>query len=206
MIKKSFQNFKKLEISEKGMALLAFSNKTQIEILKKLKVNEIVEILKYLDPTRTSKILRKLPTHKKARAIKKLEENIQEKIKMLLKFRHESIGAILSFDYIQVKKTDTVDDLHKLLCLYARQSGKVPALLVIENGNLVGEVSLKDILVAKKNHTIVKLIKKNHQIHCDENEEEALNLFKKHPHSKIAVLSDDGSILGILHADDILPY
>jgi magnesium transporter len=204
MHKKSLETLKELPLNERGFKLLSLSPKTQSNILKDLSVNEIIEIIEFLDPGKATKIISKLSKLKMARVLKKLKQNVQDKIGLLLKFDPDKSGAILNFNYIEIDKQDTVKEIIKRISKYESTTGKLPTVLVLEKGYLLGEVSLNRLIVSRKNCVAHKLVSQIPRISCNENEEKVLAILRRKPHGKIAVLNENNSIFGIIHAEDIL--
>ena len=130
--------------------------------------------------------------------------NIQEKIKLLLKFNHESAGAIIDFNYIEADKNHSVREISKVISRYEREMGKTPTVLVTENGYLKGEVPINHLITSKQNSRAYRLVKKIPHINCNESEERVLSLFKRHPHGKVVVLDDNESVLGLIYTESIL--
>lgn len=172
--------------------------------LQELNAKEIVEIIEFLDPVKASKIIRNLSAHKKSHVLKKLDENVRGRISLLLKFNHDSAGSIIDFNYIEADKTHTIKDITKTLHSHEKKTGKIPTILITDKGYLEGELPINHLITSKKNTKLPKLIKKIPHINCNENEEKVLNIFKKHPHGKVVVLNDNGSILGIIYTENIL--
>lgn len=204
MKKTKREHLKEIPLNERGLKLLSMSSKSQVEVLKELSISEIVEILGFLDPVKASKIIRKLSAHRRSGALKKIEKNVQEKIKLLLKFHHESAGAIMDFNYIETDKDSSVKEISKSIFKHEKQTGKVPTVLITQNGYLMGEVPMRNLITANRKTKAHKLFHKIPHINCNENEEKVLNAFKNHPHGKVVVLNENESVLGIIHTQDIL--
>lgn len=202
--KKSLRHLQEVPINEQGFKLLSMSPKSQIKILQQLTIDEIVDIISFLDPTRASHVIRKLSVLRKNRVLKKLQNHVQEKIKLLLKFNPESAAGIMSFNYIEAQSNDTVKEISKLICSYEKETGKMPTILVTQNGYLMGELPVKHLLTSNKKVKARKLAHEIPHVHCDENEEKVLHTFKNHPHGKVVVLDENQSIMGIIHTEDVL--
>jgi len=110
----------------------------------------------------------------------------------------------MSLDYIEVDKNTTFEQLSKIIQKHEKRTGKFPAILVVQDGFLAGEIPAHTLAIAKRKEKISKYIKKIPSIEYNKSEHEIVGIFRKHPHNKIVVLDKDDSILGIIYSDDIL--
>lgn len=202
--KNRLKNFQTILLNEQGKALLAMSKAARVGILKQLKVQEIVEITNFLDPDKATRVIRPLRSLKRGRVLKALSENIQEKIKFLFKFDPKSAAGIMSLNYIMADKNATVKEVSEMIRDHEKQTGKIPAVLVVEKGYFAGELAIHNFVLAKKTAKIEKFIKKTPSVRYDEKEEKIIETLKKHPHSKVIVLDNNESVLGVIYTDDIL--
>jgi magnesium transporter len=87
---------------------------------------------------------------------------------------------------------------------WEKKTGKIPTVLIMENGFLKGELSVHEFALAKKHAKVRQHLRKIPSISYDKNEHDILETFRKHPHGKIVVLDEDQSILGVIYSDDML--
>jgi len=204
MASKKLSDFRRLPVNQQGFVLLKLPRQTQRRLLYKLKYRELVEIVDYLDPDTAADLLQNTQKNKRKKIIKKLSHTIKEKVEFLLKFNPKTAAGMMSLDYLEVSKNLTFKDIPPLLRKHERRTGHVPTILIIEDGFLLGELPNHLIGLAKKNEKIDKHIKKIPRLKYNEDQNQVIEAFKKHPHSKIAVLDEDDSILGIIYSDDII--
>ncbi|MCD6590169.1 magnesium transporter [Candidatus Woesearchaeota archaeon] len=188
----------------KGRILFDLPRKIQLQLLEKLHDHELVEILNYLDPDKVTDILQLLPEKKRVRVLKELSQHIKDKVKFLLKFDPRTAAGMMSLDYIEVDRTASFKELLRLIEKHEKRTGRFPAILVVEDNLLVGELPPHIIGIAKKNERISRYVRRVPHIRYDQSEDDIIRVFKKHPHNKIVVLDEDDSILGIIYSDDIL--
>ncbi len=196
--------FKEIPINQRGFILLALSKRVRVAILTKLKDNEIVNLLHYLDPDEVTDLLQNLETHHQNNLIKKLNANIREKVEFLLRFDPKTAAGIMSLDYIEITNDLIFESVSKIIQKHESRTGKFPTLLVVSDGFLVGELSGHVLPTAKPNEKINKYVRRVPTVRYNQNENEIIKIFKKHPHNKIVVLDEDSSILGVIYSDDIL--
>lgn len=202
--KHTLEIFLDIPKNQRALILTHLEPKSQLIILNNLKTSKIIEILNFLDPDKITDILQNLPENKQQNILKKLNKKKHEKVEFLLKFDAKTAAGIMSLDYIEVEKNIKFKELGELIQKHESRTGKVPAILVVENNYLIGELPGHNLAIAKKSQKIEKFITPIPSIRDDANRDDVLNLFKHNSHSKIVVLDEDFGIVGIIYSDDVL--
>ena len=202
--KERIRIFKEIPTNNQGFVLLSLSKRIRQGIMDKLDDRELIDIIDYLDPDEATDLLQSINPKRSKKLLKKLGKEIREKVEFLLKFNPRTAAGLMSLDYIEVDKNITFEQLSEVIQKHEKRTGKFPAILVVQDGFLVGEVPTHILAASTRKEKINKYIKKIPSIEYDKNEREIVTVFKKHPHNKIVVLDKDHSILGIIYSDDIL--
>ncbi len=204
MDSKKISDFRRIPLNQQGFVLLNLPRRIQRYLLHRLNYRELIEIVDYLDPDSAVDLLQNTQRNKRKKIIKKLNNVIKEKVEYLLKFNPKTAAGMMSLDYLEVDRDLTFKEIPPLLRKHERRTGRVPTILIVTEGFLLGELPNHLIGLAKKNEKINKYIKKIPQLKYNEDQNQVIETFKKHPHTKIAVLDEDNSILGIIYSDDII--
>ena len=202
--KERIRIFKEIPTNNQGFVLLSLSKRIRQGIMDKLDDRELIDIIDYLDPDEATDLLQSINPKRSKKLLKKLGKEIREKVEFLLKFNPRTAAGLMSLDYIEVDKNITFEQLSEVIQKHEKRTGKFPAILVVQDGFLVGELPAHTLAIGKRKEKIGKYVKKIPSIEYDKNEREIVAVFKKHPHNKIVVLDKDNSILGIIYSDDIL--
>ncbi len=201
--KKKVEVFKELPIEKQGFILLKLPKKIQKEILEKLHEKEIIEVLHFLDPDEITDVLQNLKESKRKKILEKLETEIKDKVEFLLKFEPKSAAGLMSLDYIEVSKRETIKGVYKQVEEHIRKTGKTPLILVIDDGKLIGEVPLHKLMISKSAY-VKDCIVPIPTVKYDLKQEECIKTFREHSHEKVAVVDEDDSVIGIIYAKDLL--
>ncbi len=196
--------FRLVEENMQGFVLLEMPRRSRREVMKNLSDDELVEIIDYLDPDDATDIVQDLPKKRANKILAKLGREIQKKVEFLSKFDPRTAAGLMSLDYIEVDKNITFEKLSQVIKKHEKKTGKFPAILVVENGFLKGEVPPHVLALAKKKEKIGKYVRRVPYVEHNKSEKGIVEVFKKHPHDKIVVLDSDKSILGVIYSDDIL--
>ncbi len=196
--------FHDLSIGRQGAAILDLPMRTRTILLKKLSDAEILAFLKYVDPDEASELLRSVPVHRREPIIKQLSAEMKMKVERLMSFHPHVASGMMDLNYVQVAKRSTYKDVAEDLIRHEKLTGKFPVILVVEDGLLVGEIHGHDLVLHKPEDKISLDVKSVQTARFDLPERDVLRMFKHHPHTRIVVLDEDESIIGVVFTDDIL--
>jgi len=186
-----------------AFALLKLHKHHQQEILDALTIDEIEHLLHFLDPDEATHLLHSVSAHRRNAIVSRLTKELREKVEFLLKFSPESAAGIMNVDYIEVPKTIGRIKLAALIKEHIDRTGRPPTVLAVENGILLGEFPIHKLLQKRTGHIEDALLPLPN-IHYNEAQEEVIRMFRKNRNRKVAVLDDDQSILGVIHANDVI--
>lgn len=113
-------------------------------------------------------------------------------------------ASIMSPDFIQVDDTATVEVVSKRLRAYEKRTGRPPAILVLRQGRLVGCLPAYELGLRKPLEKIHRYVREMAVVGPNAKQREIVATFRGHPHDKVAVVDEDGSVLGIIYSDDLL--
>lgn len=198
--------FSSIEPERKVTVLLRLSYYVQGQLLNELKKEEVISLLEQLDPDDSTDVLRTLSKRKQKELITELSQELQNKISKLLSFDPQTAAGLMSLNYIQVDPNSKLSEISDYLHIHEKRTGKLPEILVLEDGKLVGFLPIKEFVFAHPNDKAIDYIKKIHAVRHTTPFQSVISHFVDHPHQKIAVLDEKDAILGVLYSDDLLRY
>ena len=196
--------FRTIPVQEQGSILLESTRRIQQKLITELPVVEIVNLIRFLDPDVSTKLLYHASNAKKKKVIEELSGDLKDKVEFLLKFHPDTAAGMMSLDYIQIDRDASIHNVVEAIRQHEKMTGRFPAILVIRAGRLEGEIQGHTLALHRADEPIATLLKKVPSIQFDADQADVEKIFEKHPHSKIVVLDGNGSILGIIFADDVL--
>lgn len=202
--KKRLTLFRGLDVTEQREVIQQVSKHAQRDILASLKSEELLSLLQHLDMDCAMDLLQLLDGKRQMKLMKMLGEQMQTDISLLLNFDPDTAAGLMSIDYIQVKPTDTIAMTAKRVKVHEKRTGKLPSILVSEAGKLQGYVTGYSLGAGKPTDKVRKYIQKIKTIPHHADTEEVMDMFERHPHSKMVVLGEYGNVMGIIYTDDIL--
>ena len=196
--------FRDIPVNNQGNILFHLSKPIRAEIINGLKPKEIKKLIHYVDPDETTDLLQLIQKRKRKKILKHLSSEIKEKVEYLLNFNPKTAAGMMSLDYIGVEANLTFDQVSRIVHKHEKRTGKFPAILVIEDGFLLGELMGYKFALHEGHEKITKHYHKIPYVKYNAPEAEIVDNFKKHPHNKIVVIDEDDSIMGVIYSDDIL--
>jgi magnesium transporter len=179
---------------------------TQERIIKKLQSNKLTEIVRQLPPDDRTALLGEL----KGDAVKKLlvllPDNDRIEALHLLGYKEDSVGRMMTPDFIAVKIDWTVSRVLSHIRRYGKNSETIDVVYVIDKeGVLLDDIRIREILLADPDVKIGELTDNRLiSLKVNDPQEEAINVFKMNNRVALPVIDDQNVLLGIVTIDDIL--
>jgi magnesium transporter len=201
---KRIEIFRQLPETQKGDILLRLSKHIKYHIITKISREELVDVLNHLDADEATDVLQLLPENKREAIMEQIKGELKKEISLLLQFDPKTAAGLMDVDYIQVENADIIASVAKQVKVHEKRTGKLPAILVMEEGKLIGYLPIHELGFGKPGEKVSKYVKKIRTVQHDANTEEVLDLFRSYPHNKVVVMGHTGNVMGVIYSDDIL--
>lgn len=179
---------------------------TQERILKKLSGPKISELINELPPDDLTALFSELHGDAVKKLIILLPENERKEALRLLGYKEDSVGRLMTPDYVAVKKHWTIERVLEHIRKYGKESETINVIYVIDNnGALIDDIQIQKILLADPNTLVSELIDDRLvSLNANDNQEEAVQVFRMNNRVALPVTDDNNILLGIVTIDDIL--
>jgi len=203
--KERLQIFRGLHPRRRSFLLPELPPEIRKELLNSLNNDELIHLLDFLDPDTATDLIQEIKGAKRRdKIVDSLKTAIREKVEFLLRFQPNTAAGIMDLNYIQIEPTDTFEDISAQMSAHEKRTGKIPTLLVVEDGELTGELPTHLLALHGKKTRARKFIKPLPSLYYHEDKNKVIDLFRHNPHNKVVVLDSDESILGVIFSDDII--
>lgn len=196
--------FNSLSDAKKIKALSNLSRKVAKKITAELTADALAKLLESTDPDEATDILRLLPDPKKDKVVELINENLRNYAQHLLQFDPQTAAGLMSIDYVQVELDNTIAEAVAKFRIHEKRTGRVPAILVIDDNRLIGILPLAEMILARPSDRIDKYVKDVRTIHHHADQDRVMKIFRNHPHDKVVVINEDRAVLGIIYSDNVL--
>lgn len=183
-----------IEQEYKGSIIMDLSETKAAELLENMPSDEIADILDELDDDEREKILVNLETED------------AEEVKELLKYEDETVGSIMSKDFISFNLDITIGEIIEILKESEPEDEELNAIFIKdEEERVIGVLTLKDLLFNDPNTKAKEVMNLNtniirHFVEIDE----AIEITSKYDLIAIPVVDDNDSLIGVINTHDLI--
>ena len=179
---------------------------TQEKIIKKLQSNKLTELIRQLPPDDRTALLGELKGDAVKRLLILLNDNDRIEALHLLGYKEDSVGRLMTPDFIAVKIDWTVNRVLSHIRRYGKNSETIDVIYVIDkDGTLLDDIRIREILLADPEVKIGDLTDNRLiALKVNDPQEEAINVFRMNNRVALPVVDDKNILLGIVTVDDIL--
>ncbi|WP_302082557.1 magnesium transporter [Salinibaculum rarum] len=159
-----------------------------------------------LDPDEGTDVLGYADEATREAVLERLGEDRRERIEFLLEFSPESAAGMMHLNYIIVSASSSFDDVARRVRRYEERTGRFPVVFVSDSEDrLLGELPGHTLALTNGGGTdITEYLKDVPSVRYDRPDSEVMEVFRTNPESRVAVLDEEDSIMGVIYADDIL--
>ncbi len=178
----------------------------QKEILTLLPSHRVADLLNAISPDDRTALLAELPVDLVNLLLKYLSPDERALSIKLLGYPENSVGRLMTPDYIAIKPEWTVQQVIDYIRSKGSDSETINVIYAVDDsGHLVDDFRIRQFLLADPNKT-AKELEDNHFIalNVNDNQEEAIQIFRKYNRVALPVIDPKGMLLGIVTFDDIM--
>ena len=178
----------------------------QKQIIRELAPYKTAELLNQLSPDDRTDFLEELPSNVVRELIKLLNPEERKITLSLLGYPEDSIGRLMTPDYVYVFPHNTVTEAFNTIRKYGKDSETVNVIYVInERGELLDDIRISEFILADPNKKVEELMDNRFvSLNAYDDQEKASEIFKMSNRVALPVVSNSNKLLGIVTIDDIL--
>ncbi|RAJ83391.1 magnesium transporter [Chitinophaga dinghuensis] len=195
-----------LSISRAAAAFRILDFPLQEDVIKSLAPAKIAELLNELPADDRTSFLEELPSEAVKELIKLLDPEERRITLSLLGYKENSVGRIMTPDYIAVREEWTVKQVLDYIREYGKDSETIDVIYVIDsNGHLLDDFRIREFLLVSTDTVVHTLMDDRFvSLHVNDDQEEAIQVFRMENRVALPVVDDQGILLGIVTIDDML--
>ncbi len=180
----------------------------QEEIIEGLaqNVSKLSSLLNDLDPDDRTAFFEELPGQITMRLIQLLTPEERTVATKLLGFPKDSIGRLMTPEYVAVKPQYTVAEALEHIRKYGRDSETLNVIYVVDNDwRLVDDIRIREMLLATPDQRIADLMDNRYvALNAFDDQEVAIRVFQDQDRVALPVIDNDDLLLGIVTFDDMM--
>jgi len=176
------------------------------EIITELDDEKIANIADEMDSDDAADLIGELPEETAETVLSKMDPEEAKDVEPLLQYPEDTAGGIMQAELVKVSNDSNVRDAINWIRLIADDVEEFHGLFVTDNKDrLLGFIPLQRLIIASPSSVVDSIMEKIEiSVTPYVDQEEVANIFKKYDLVTLAVIDDDGILLGRITADDII--
>lgn len=168
--------------------------------------SKVADLLNDMEPDDRTAFLEELQGNITQRLMQLLTPENREVAKKLLGYPEDSIGRMMTPEYVAVKENFTITETIEHIRTFGSDSETLNVVYVVDNNwKLIDDIRMREIILANPNQKIGDLIdRKFVSLSAFDDQETAVSVFKDHNRVALPVIDTEGVLLGIVTVDDVL--
>ena len=184
------------------------SHDEQEDIIEEIagNVTQLTALLNDLDPDDRTAFFEELPGEVSQRLMQMLSAEEREIATRLLGYPKDTIGRLMTPEFVAVKSHFTVQQALEHLRKFGRDSETLNVIYIVDiNWKLIDDIRIKEIILASPDQTISEISDNRFvSLNAYDDKEVAIKVFQDHDRVALPVTGSDGTLLGIVTVDDVM--
>ncbi|MFW5839959.1 MAG: magnesium transporter, partial [Planctomycetota bacterium] len=175
-------------------------------VLSTLSSDKLAGLINEMPPDERTDLLEELPGEIAQRLLNLLRGNEREVTQKLMAYPEDSIGRLMTPEYVAVRPGWTIERVLQHLRRVAHHKETINVIYVVDDRwHLLDDVQLEKLVLCGLDETVEDLLDGHvAALQAKEDQEEALEIFRKYDAVAMPVVNDEGVMVGIVTVDDIL--
>ena len=186
--------FAELDSDMQQLLINAFSDSELKDVWEELFMDDAVDIIE------------EMPASVAKRILKQTDNQTRQTINKLLAYPEDSVGSIMTTEYIDLKKDMTVEDAFDRIRLKGNDSRSIYICYVTDRSrHLLGIISVEDLLLSGKDELIENIMNESIISANTFDDKESVGLkFTKYDLVLLPVVDSENRLVGIVTVDDAI--
>ena len=176
------------------------------EYLKEIGIDRAAKVISYMDSDDAVDVLDEFDDSTQEKLVKLLDEDSSHDIRMILSYEDDEAGSRMTTNYIVIHNNLTVRQAMRELVKQAGENDNISTVYVLDgNDKFCGAIDLKDLIIARENTPLEDIISVSYPYVTDHEKIcECIERLKDYAEDSIPVLTDEGELIGVITAQDVV--
>jgi magnesium transporter len=175
-------------------------------LLERVEDPFLFQVVSLLETQTAAAILMHLADGTRQRISAQLSEKLKEQIRELLEYPEDSIGRLMTTDFLAFpKETSAEDAIEKIRSMAKKRFPASYAYVIDAEDRLVGVLNMRDLMIAPPEQPLEVICRKElFTLHCFTDSQEAAAELARRKYFAAPVVDSQNRILGIVKAERML--
>ena len=196
--------FRLLNKDEAADIFARMDDGSQEMLVELMSDSELASIISKLYVDDAADLIEELPANLVTKVLKNTSATKRKTINEILKYPEDSAGSIMTTEYVDLHKNDTVKDAFDRIRKIGLKKETVYTCYVIDSDrHLLGVTTVKDLLMEDYETKLVDVMEENViTVSTTEDKEEVSKMFDKYDFLTLPVIDSENRLVGIVTIDD----
>lgn len=174
--------------------------------LKELDLETVAKIVSCMDSDDAADVLEEMDDTDQKKLVSMMDDEAERDVRLILSYDEDEIGSRMTTNYIAIRNNLTVKQAMSELVRQAGENDNISTIYVVDVKDLYyGAIDLKDLIIAREHQNLEDLVSTSYPYVTDhEKVSECIERIKDYAEDSLPILSENGKILGIITAQDIV--
>ncbi|MEZ4873612.1 MAG: magnesium transporter [Bdellovibrionales bacterium] len=195
-----------VSLEDRASILSYLEESKQKELASLLDEEELAELSRLMESDDLADLLSELDDDLSTKVLNSLDSQDSEDVADLMGYPEDSAGGIMSSDYLALDKTMTVEQT--ISAIQAEQDSNTILFyiyVVNENEQLIGVLSLKQLLLSHKNQTLAEVMFPDVlSVNVETDQEEVAKTVERYDFLSMPVVDESNKLVGVITVDDVI--
>ena len=196
--------FRLLNKDEAADIFARMDDGSQEMLVELMSDSELASIISKLYVDDATDLIEELPANLVTKVLKNTSATKRKTINEILKYPEDSAGSIMTTEYVDLHKNDTVKDAFDRIRKIGLKKETVYTCYVIDSDrHLLGVTTVKDLLMEDYETKLLDVMEENViTVSTTEDKEEVSKMFDKYDFLALPVIDSENRLVGIVTIDD----
>ncbi len=178
----------------------------QAQLLESIPAEKAADIVEEMAPDEAADVLQEMPPETSAEVLAGMEKEEAREVRDLLGFEEKTAGALMTTEYVLTSESAKVEGAIEAVRHFGGAIENLYQIFLInQTGVLTGTVPLARILLASSSTSLLDLANEPLiSVASHAHQKDVIDLFHKYNLVVLPVVDDNGHLLGVITADDVL--
>lgn len=198
--------FASLDEEKAADVLEELETDAQLNIIESMSLEKAADVLEKMPADEVADILDEMEEEKAEELLSEMEDETSEEIRELMEYAENTVGSLMTTDYISFNENMTVNETIIELRRLKPESDTIYYLYVLDDtGRLLATVSLRDIIISDPDTTLNQIMNSNIIYVYDNDKIDSLaEIITKYSLLAIPVVDEEMIMLGMVVIDDVV--
>ena len=176
------------------------------EYLQEMDIKKAAAILSRMETDFLVDVLQKIDKGRRKLLIELMDDDVRHDIEVIASFDEDEIGSRMTTNCIIIRENLTVKQAMSSLLGQAAKNDNISTLFVVTEGQkFYGAIDLKDLIIARQDHSLEELIVTSYPyVYAEQEIDDCIEDLKDYSEDSIPVLDNDNRLLGVITSASII--